>query len=53
MDYRIITEYAEDTKYYVLVEYREGKNEPWTVIADDKRRAPLERYKQKLEKGWL
>lgn len=51
MNYKIVKEKAEDTVYWALMEYREGYNEPWTCIADDKDRKRLERYKRKLERA--
>ena len=57
MDYKIVKEKVETANdadtYWCLMEYREGVNEPWTCIADDKNRDRLARYKENLERGAL
>lgn len=51
MNYRIVKETVNGETIWALMEYREGVNEPWTCIADDKNRKVLERYQRLLERG--
>lgn len=58
MNYKIVKEKVENsrgesTTYWALMEYQDGVNAPWICVADNKNRVALQRYKDKLDKGYL